>query len=177
MIRHPRIVLTGFMSSGKSTVARAIGELLSREVIDLDEQVTVETGQTPKSIIETLGEAAFRDVESRVLRSVLTRGTTSVIALGGGTWTLSINRQLIANAKGCTFWLDAPFELCWKRISEGGGERPLAASEVQAHRLYQQRQQVYALADLRIGVTEQRSVEGIAKEICELSQDSLGSLR
>ncbi|HLA10075.1 MAG TPA: shikimate kinase [Pyrinomonadaceae bacterium] len=172
MKRHPRIVLTGFMGSGKSTVARAICELLSCEVIDLDEQVTVETGQTPKSIIETDGETAFRDIESRVLRLVLTRGTTSVIALGGGTWTLSINRELIADAKGRTFWLDAPFELCWKRIAEGGAERPLAANEEQSHTLYHQRQRLYALADFRIGVTEQRSLEDIAREICELSPDS-----
>ena len=163
------IILTGFMSSGKSTVARAIGHVLSCEVIDLDDAVSAEAGRTPKQIIETDGEAVFRDMETRVLASVLRSGSAPVIALGGGAWTINHIRQLIAHHGGITFWLDAPFELCWKRIPDGGGERPLAASEERARNLYDARKQLYASADVRIDVRQDRSVADIAQEIVRIA--------
>ncbi|MGH9881609.1 MAG: shikimate kinase, partial [Pyrinomonadaceae bacterium] len=116
------IVLTGFMSSGKTTVAAALGRRLACSVIDLDDVVTAAEGRTPREIIEQNGEDAFREAETRLLQEILKAENATVIALGGGAWIVGRNRELIGRNDGVSVWLDAPFEVCWKRIPAGGGE-------------------------------------------------------
>src|SRR6185295_9378263 len=120
------VIITGFMASGKTTVARALAFKLGCQNIDLDQFITDRTGRTPKEIIEQDGESAFREVETNSLREALASEPTGVIALGGGAWTVLRNRELIAERDALTVWLDAPFELCWQRIETAGSERPLA---------------------------------------------------
>ncbi len=120
MYAGPPIVITGFMGSGKSTIAAAVADELSCPLIDLDDVVTRKTGRTPREIIDDEGERSFRLTEAYALESVMRGRQSVVIALGGGTWLNEQNRQLIENYKAVTFWLDAPFELCWSRIPIGG---------------------------------------------------------
>ncbi|HEX8921708.1 MAG TPA: shikimate kinase, partial [Pyrinomonadaceae bacterium] len=117
--------------------------------------------------IEEDGEARFRELESLALRDALERGDDGahVIALGGGTWTISHNRALIEEHKALTVWLDAPFELCWQRIMKENGSRPLAPDFERALRLYDERRDVYDQAQLRVEVDEERSADAIAAEI------------
>ena len=67
--RH--IVITGFMGSGKTTVARRLARILGRELMDVDHVIAGEEGRTAKDIIEQDGEEPFREVESSILRGVL----------------------------------------------------------------------------------------------------------
>jgi shikimate kinase len=144
------IIITGFMGAGKTTVVRALAQILDCPALDLDEQIYAAEGRTAKQIIEQDGEPAFRVIETRELQRALATKSTSVIALGGGAWTVSSNRDLIAQHNGFTVWLDAPFELCWQRISEGGTERPLAPTREQAFKLYSERRPVYALSSFHL---------------------------
>jgi shikimate kinase len=88
-----------------------------------------------------------------------------VIALGGGAWTIAENRALIAVHDCFTVWLDAPFELCWQRITASEGTRPLAPDRESAKRLYDERRPIYALAELHIYATQEKSIEDLAAEI------------
>lgn len=163
--RH--IIITGFMGSGKTTVARALARILSRELMDVDHVIAEQEGRTAKEIIEQDGEESFREVETRILRAVLENGPTGVIALGGGAWTLERNRNLI-NQHGCvTVWLDASFELCWERILLSGGSRPLARDEGQARMLYAERRRQYALAKLHVRAAADKSTDEISAEIAQ----------
>ena len=148
---HP-IIVTGFMGSGKTTVAQALSRLLECEMIDLDRYITERIGRSPREIIEQDGVAAFREIETRLLRELLSERAACVIALGGGAWTIRTNRDLIADHNGFVAWLDAPFALCWQRIIAGGRQRPLARSEEQARELFEQRRPIYELAALRVAV-------------------------
>jgi shikimate kinase len=166
---HPgrRIVITGFMGAGKTTVAGALARLLGCASLDLDDFVTAREGRTPQQLIDEDGEAAFREAETRALGEVLERGEVQVIATGGGTWTLERNRALVA-ARGClTVWLDAPFELCWERITRGGAgvDRPFARDRERARELYERRLADYSLASLRVRVTPRLGAEEVAAEI------------
>lgn len=165
------IVITGFMGSGKSTVAQALARRLDSRMIDLDGEILKQEGRSAKQIIEEDGEPAFREIETWVLRDALQNNAAGVIALGGGAWILPRNRELIASAGGISVWLDAPFNLCWQRIVagivDGKGGRPLAPNEQEALGLYIQRRAAYASADLHVEATGNKTADEMAQEIAK----------
>lgn len=156
------IVITGFMAAGKTTVAVALARLLNCPVIDLDQFITESEKRSPQEIIEQDGEAAFREVETSHLLRALGPGPNPVIALGGGAWTGQRNRDLIAAHNGFTVWLDAPFDLCWQRISVGDVGRPLAPNREQAQRLYDERRQLYARASFHLSADGTTDADALA---------------
>ena len=171
MIDRPRqrIVITGFMGAGKTTVAAALARLLDCASVDLDALVAEREGRTPQELIDEEGEAAFREAERRALVEVLARAAESkeshIIALGGGTWADARNRAAISADGSVTVWLDAPFELCWKRIQSENLSRPLGRDPARARTLYQERLSSYRLAAIRVRVDEGRDARAIAAEI------------
>ncbi|MGH9944592.1 MAG: shikimate kinase [Pyrinomonadaceae bacterium] len=163
-----RVVITGFMGAGKTTVARVLAARLGCASIDLDEFIAARhAGRTPRQIIDEEGEPRFRALETVALRAALDqRDVRVVIALGGGAWAAEENRQII-DAHGClTVWLDAPFELCWRRITAAGDTRPLARDADQARSLFEDRRAGYGLASLRVSV-EEEDAEKIVTRIVE----------
>lgn len=160
-----KIIITGFMCSGKSSVAKALAELLDYGMIDLDEAIESAEGRSPAAIIQEDGEARFRELERQALISSLEDDGKQVLALGGGTWILKANRDQIQQHGATSVWLDAPFDLCWKRIAAAVEQRPLAPDETTAFKLFSERTSCYELADLCVAVTELRSAEEIAAEI------------
>jgi shikimate kinase len=165
---YQRIVIIGFMATGKTTVAQNLARQLNCPAVDLDDLILQRVRRGPKEIIEEDGEDAFRKVETEALREVLLDATARVIALGGGAWTITENRKLIAQRGAFTVWLDVPFELCWKRIVAGREARPLAVSREMALKLYAERRPVYETADVRVSVSEAESAEEIATKIAEV---------
>ena len=157
-----RIVITGFMGSGKTRVARELARRLNVEMADLDERITEREGRSPAQLINDEGEEAFRVIESDVLRELLAKDSARVIALGGGAWIQEVNRELI-DQHGCvSVWLDVPFELCWARIETSGEDRPLGRTKEQAQTLYDQRAPIYKLAKVRVG---NESLEELINEL------------
>jgi len=163
-----QLIIVGFMGSGKTTIAREVARRLNCVVIDLDDFITTSTGRSPAEIIQQDGEPGFREVETRLLDEVLRQNSTAIIAAGGGAWTIPENRRRISKVGAKTVWLDAPFELCWKRIQSNEEARPLAPSREAADQLYQNRRPVYGLADLRIAIADGESVDEVAARIVSL---------
>lgn len=165
----PRIVITGFMGAGKTTVARELARSLACEALDLDEFIKAREGRGPRALIDEEGEAAFREIESRALGDAL-RTEARVIALGGGAWTIERNRAAVHAERDCfTVWLDAPFDLCWKRIgilsADDDGERPLARERERALSLYDERRALYGLADARVEVADEDDVRAVVGRV------------
>lgn len=158
-MKDRRIVIVGFMGSGKTTVANTLARQLGCDSMDLDAFITEREGRSPAEIIEQDGEAAFREIETRSLRDVLERSDTRVIALGGGAWPIKANRALVAEHDCLSVWLDAPFELCWERIMSSGMARPLAPDRGVAQELYRERGALYELAVLHVDVFEEESAD------------------
>jgi shikimate kinase len=159
-----QIIIIGFMGTGKTTVALELARKLNCRAIDLDDLITQREKRSPKEIIQQDGEEAFRSIETQMLREVL-MASARVVAVGGGAWTIAENRKLIAEHGALTVWLDAPFELCWKRIEAGREARPLARSREMARKLYTERRPVYESAEARVTVKENESVEEIATKV------------
>ena len=147
-----KIVITGFMGSGKTRVAGALAQRLDLEIVDLDDMVTAKEGRTPAQLIVDEGEETFRSIESAALHELLQTDNAHVIALGGGAWIEKTNRDLIKEYGYVSVWLDAPFDICWTRIDASTEDRPLGRTKEQAQRLYDRRRPIYQLADVRIPI-------------------------
>ena len=160
-----RIVILGFMACGKTTVGKSLADQFECSFVDLDSFITESRGRSPAEIIQTNGEASFREIETLALRDVLQDREARVIALGGGTWTIPANRTLIALHDCLSLWLDVPFELCWQRISANELVRPLAPDHEAARARYDSRRSDYALADRHLTVSATDSVETIVDQI------------
>ncbi|HKO45644.1 MAG TPA: shikimate kinase [Pyrinomonadaceae bacterium] len=163
------ICIIGFMGSGKTAVADALSKLLERLCVDLDERIEDIEGRSPAQIITEDGEQAFREKETAVLRELLHRAQESVVALGGGAWTIAVNRELIRSVDSLVVWLDTPFDVCWQRIEQDAQLRPMAPSRAAAEGLFSERLAFYQMADLRIGFAGESPAQ-IAKEIATLLQ-------
>jgi shikimate kinase len=162
-----RIVIIGFMGCGKTTVARALAARLDCGMLDLDAIISAQQNMSIPELIKERGESGFRDAETFALQVVIDRLTPRIIALGGGAWTLERNRDLITKHGCLTIWLDAPYKLCWQRITNHPVPRPLALDGPSAERLYRERQPTYALANIRVEVTGGISADELAAQIAE----------
>jgi len=165
VVTGQQIIIIGFMGTGKTTVARELGRKLNCLAVDLDELIARRESRTASEIIEQDGESEFRRIEALLLFEALEDSRARVISVGGGAWTIAANRQLIAGRGALTVWLDADFELCWRRIESGNETRPLARSRESAERLYGERRPVYELADARVTVSEGDSAAEIATKV------------
>lgn len=173
----PRVVVVGFMCAGKTSVARELARRLGCAWADLDERVGERERRTPRQLIEEDGEPAFREAETRALAGLLEEESGArVVAAGGGTWALKRNRALVARHGCVSVWLDAPFELCWRRIGREGGaaSRPLARDRATAQRLYDERLALYRLASLHVDAGDGRTPAALAEEVFEALNSSAG---
>jgi len=149
--RSPGVYLTGFMGSGKSTVARALADRLGWSFVDLDAEIESAENATIAEIFELRGEPEFRRIETETIRRVMRtveRGMPTVIALGGGSFVQPANAALLAT-HGISIWLDCPFEIITQRIIESES-RPLARDPEGFRKLYEERQAAYSRAHYRV---------------------------
>jgi shikimate kinase len=160
------IVIVGFMGCGKTTVAKTLARQMGCTIIDLDSFITEREGRTPAEIIAQDGEPSFRSIETRALGDALENGDSRVISLGGGAWTVEANRALVAQQDCFSVWLDAPFELCWERITANAKTiRPLAPNRETAQRLHESRRPSYLLAEIRVDATK-----GLGEIVSEITR-------
>jgi shikimate kinase len=157
------------MGCGKTRVARELARRLNVVMVDLDNQIAARVGRTPAQLIVEEGEPKFRAIEFDTLRHVLQIGEAKVIALGGGAWIQEANRRLLDEYNCVSVWLDAPFEMCWTRISASQDDRPLGRTRDQALALYEQRRPVYELANIHVAIREENLEDLISRVITSFS--------
>lgn len=122
-----RIVLTGFMGSGKSTVGPLVAERLGFRFTDLDERVEEAAGRPAEALFLEQGEPLFRALETAVLTQALAEDGV-VIATGGGALT-SDATLLMAKEEGIVVYLRVSPETLARRL-EANRHRPLLKDEV-----------------------------------------------
>jgi shikimate kinase len=118
-----KIFLIGFMGSGKSTLGRKLAYHLKWSYIDLDEKIELEAGMKITDIFSVKGENWFRELESRMLRSLETE-TKAVISTGGGTPCLDENMKYML-ANGITIYLKMTPAQLKSRLLRSSHQRPL----------------------------------------------------
>ena len=140
-----RIVLTGFMGSGKSTVGPLLAAELGWAFIDLDAEIERRTGLTVPQIFSEKGEAAFRKEETAALAAALGR-TRTVIALGGGAPETLGNRLLLEQTPATAIvYLAAPFATLAERCEQQSTNiRPNFADPAAAEARFTTRHPIYS---------------------------------
>lgn len=162
-----RIILTGFMGVGKSTVARHLSSLVKEKRLDLDDFIEKEEKRSIPEIVGADGLEIFRQIETKNLGKILNETNIKIISLGGGAWTTDKNRELIKNCGCITVWLESTFEHCWRNIRASKRERPLVENKSQALKLFEERERIYCLADWHFVLNPGHNSYEIAKQIAK----------
>jgi shikimate kinase len=151
--RTPGVYVIGFMASGKSTIGRALAHRLGWSFFDSDDEIEAAENTTIAQIFESRGEAEFRRIEAAVIAQHvrwIERGRPAVLALGGGAFVESSNRDLLLG-NGVAIWLDCPFETVERRVALTS-HRPLARDPRKFAELFRVRREAYSLADVQIPI-------------------------
>lgn len=167
MNNQQRIVLTGFMGVGKTTVARHLAQILECEKIDLDYFIEAKEEKEIAEIIKENGLARYREIETECLKQILAERLSPIIALGGGAWTISENRQMLKENGFVSIWLESTFEHCWQNIRQSRKERPLASNKAETLELFEKRQNMYCLADWHFIIRPDQTSIDVARQIAE----------
>ena len=172
-----RIVLIGFMGSGKTSVGRMLASELGWRFADFDQVVEEEAGMTVAEIFARHGEPHFRSIEERVARRLLQE--VDVVLGSGGGWAAQPGRLRELPEGTATVWLKVSPGEALLRASKEPGSRPLLAGADAgdaATRLLAERTAAYAEARWAVD-TEGSSVEDVSARIVDMLATTYPELR
>lgn len=118
-----RVVLVGFMCSGKSTVGPALAERLGWDHLDLDREIERREGRVISRIFAEEGEARFRELEARATAELA--GRERLVLSPGGGWITNPALLAALGPGTLTVWLRVRPETVLARSAAAPGERPL----------------------------------------------------
>ena len=158
------IFITGFMGTGKSTVAIALADKVHKKFIDMDILIEKKEGKSISEIFNDEGESYFRKVERTILKEIIKQNDL-VIATGGGSLLNGENYHLVRE-NSVIILLKANPEIIFDRLKEDN-ERPLLSEENKLDRikiLMEQRKDQYS----RFGYSVDTSNLTVAQVVDEI---------
>ena len=151
------IVLIGMPGCGKTTIGKLLAEKLGRSFVDTDDLIVKKAGCEIREIFRTKGEAAFRLLESQVIREIASE-SNAVIATGGGAIIKKENADAL-KMNGKFYFLDRSPELLIPT-----SDRPLALNKEAILQRYRERYLIYLSASDEI-VKDDETPYKVAAEI------------
>ncbi|HEX4211466.1 MAG TPA: shikimate kinase [Candidatus Binataceae bacterium] len=178
-IMPPKLILTGFMATGKTTIARAVAERLCWRLIDSDERLVARAGKPIQQIFRDHGEAHFRALERDVIAAIAAdrercpqsgMPRPAVVATGGGTLIDPVNFATLERV-GVIVCLVARPDVIARRIGRHAASRPMLTEggkplRVRIAELLEERRVAYARAPISID-TSQASVGKVTEMVLE----------
>lgn len=122
-----RIILIGYMGSGKTTLGKALSKELGLPFFDLDWYIESRFCRTISQLFNERGEDGFRRIEREMLHEVA-EFEDVIIAAGGGTPCFFDNIEYM-NTQAKTVYLNATPEVLFRHLQPGRQKRPLLAGK------------------------------------------------
>ncbi|UTD14357.1 shikimate kinase [Tenacibaculum mesophilum] len=169
-----KIVLLGYMASGKSTVGRVLAEKMQIPFIDLDEYIEEKEGKTVSEIFENNGEIYFRKQEHVYLKKLLEKQNKFILSLGGGTPCYAGNMDVLLSVNDVkSVYLKTNITTIVDRLTNEKSKRPLVArlnkdelSEFVAKHLFE-RSYFYNKATYKL-IVDNKSIHETVEELEKL---------
>ncbi|MCM4165856.1 MULTISPECIES: shikimate kinase [unclassified Arenibacter] len=120
-----RIVLVGYMGSGKSTIGKLLAKKLKISFLDLDEVLEERLGDSVSNVFNGKGEIFFRKKEHEYLNEILSQNNNFVLSTGGGTPCYSGNMDTMLELADHVFYLKISISGLVKRLITEKEHRPL----------------------------------------------------
>ena len=168
-----KIILLGYMGSGKTGVGRLLAEKLGLPFLDLDHEIIQKENREIPEIFEASGEIYFRKKETEILKQILEKGPAGfVLSTGGGTPCYGNNLQLMKSREDIrSVYLKTSLGTLTERLLREKDSRPLishlgseeALNDFIRKHLFE-RTFYYNQSDLKVE-TDQGTPEEIAEEI------------
>ena len=166
LMQPRRIVLTGFMGSGKSTVGPLLAARLGWRFVDVDDELEAEAGTSITEQFARDGEAVFREREQAAIARLAT-DEGLVLALGGGAIEHAATRELLRGGAGTLLvHLEVALETTLARCRGTEHLRPILADQANLASRYARRLPLYRTAHVSLAVdalTPEEAVEAIVR--------------
>jgi shikimate kinase len=121
-----KIVLVGYMASGKSSVGKVLANNFGYKFVDLDDYIENKEDLTITKIFAQKGEIYFRLKEIEYLKEILCSEEKIILSVGGGTPCYGENMKLI-NEVATAVYLKASIKTLLDRLNKEKKKRPLVA--------------------------------------------------
>ncbi len=167
--RGKNVILIGFMGTGKSTVARKLGQRTGMPVREMDDMIMEQEGMSIKEIFEKRGEDYFRDVETRQAK-IVSESDGVIVSCGGGTVMRKENVDFLKK-NGTIILLHASPDTIFERVRRSGDKRPLLSRYMGrgfiSWLMKKRNDAYYAAADIII-YTDGMNSDQVADEIAKM---------
>ena len=160
-----RVVLLGYMTSGKSTVGAAVARRLEWGFVDFDVEIEGRAGATVPDLVAESGMERLREMEAALTAELA--GARWVVLAPGGGWITRPELLAMLGPATLAVWLRVSPGETVRRLRADTIERPFRESDdpvARIGRMIAEREPLYRLADLSIP-TDGRGAESIAYEI------------
>ncbi|MBE2281796.1 MAG: shikimate kinase [Ignavibacteriaceae bacterium] len=179
-----RIYLTGFMTSGKTTLGKILANIVGWDFVDIDSEIEKTQMESVTYIIEKRGIAEFRKLEKdEILRA--TQKEKVVVSLGGGALIDGDNLEVVKNS-GILIYLKLSPAVLYERLKnkinrplfQNGEGHPLPKNEAinKIKTLLSEREPGYLAADIIINFDKlsiNSGVEELRKRISKIMRTEI----
>lgn len=161
------IIITGFMGTGKSIVAKELARKLKMEFIDMDQVIEERQGMSISDVFGRYGENYFRKQENKLVKE-LSQKENIVIATGGGTF-LSSDNAIILGQKGKIICLFADSQVIYNRVKRKNNRPLIKGNNIlnKINHLLEKRKKIYDNFHWKINTTN-LSVQEVVDKIIDL---------
>jgi shikimate kinase / 3-dehydroquinate synthase len=174
--RKTKIILTGFMGTGKTTVGKLLADQLNYGFIDTDELIETRNNRSISEIFQEFGEEAFRKIERDIVKEVAELDGV-VISTGGRLMLDPENVNALSRNSRVLCLVATPDEILSRVSDDQEHKRPLLSVPNPKERiveLLQERKDKYRRFPQI--ATNERNPKDIAKGLVEFINTSPKSL-